>query len=68
MTIERSVRLIAGVFILLTVAGGYWLSGWFYLLTAVMGANLAQSAFTNWCPAMTVLRGLGVQDSQGDSP
>jgi hypothetical protein len=68
MNIERFVRLIAGVVILLTVAAGYWLSAWFYLLTAVMGANLVQSAFTNWCPAMTVLRGLGVTDSQGGSP
>jgi hypothetical protein len=67
MNVERSVRLIAGVVILLTVAGGQWLSPWFYLLTALMGANLVQSGFTNWCPAMAVLRALGVADSPGGS-
>jgi hypothetical protein len=35
----------------------------FYLFTAFVGANLLQSAFTNWCPMMTILRRLGVKDA-----
>ena len=64
MNVERYVRLLAGLTVLLTLAAGYWISGWFYLFTALMGANLLQSAFTNWCPSMPVLRGLGVKDSK----
>jgi hypothetical protein len=60
MTVERYLRLIAGFFILLSVALGYWVSPWFYLFTAFVGLNLFQSAFTNWCPMMAILRGAGV--------
>ena len=63
MNVERLVRLLAGVVILMTVAGGYWISPWFFLLTALMGANLLQSGFTNWCPSMPILRRLGFTDS-----
>ncbi|HET7707606.1 MAG TPA: DUF2892 domain-containing protein [Thermoanaerobaculia bacterium] len=63
MTVERLVRLFAGIVVLITVAGGYWISPWFFLLTALMGANLLQSGFTNWCPSMPLLRNLGVKDS-----
>jgi len=61
MTIERSLRLIAGFFILLSLALGYWVSPWFYLFTAFVGLNLFQSGFTNWCPMMTILRAAGVE-------
>ncbi|NLI47634.1 MAG: DUF2892 domain-containing protein [Acidobacteria bacterium] len=63
MTVDRLLRLIAGFFILLTVALGVWVhSNWFYF-TAFVGLNLFQSAFTNWCPMMTILRKLGVPDT-----
>ena len=62
MTIERSLRLIAGFFVLLSLALGYWVSPWFYLFTAFVGLNLLQSAFSNWCPMMTFLRKLGVKE------
>lgn len=61
MTIERYLRLIAGAFTLASLALGYWVSPKWYLFTAFVGANLLQSAFTNWCPAMTLLRKLGVK-------
>ena len=61
MTVDRYVRLIAGVFVLASLALGYWVSPNWYLFTAFVGANLLQSAFTNWCPAMTILRKLGVK-------
>lgn len=62
MTVNRLLRLIAGVFILLSVllAAGHSLH-WLWL-TAFVGLNLAQSAFTDWCPMMTLLRRLGVPD------
>jgi hypothetical protein len=52
--------MIAGAFVLLTLALGYWVSPYWYLFTAFVGLNLFQSAFTNWCPMMTILRKLGV--------
>ncbi len=61
MTIDRYVRLIAGVFVLASLALGYWVGPNWYLFTAFVGLNLLQSAFTNWCPAMTLLRKLGVK-------
>ncbi|WP_027716110.1 DUF2892 domain-containing protein [Desulfuromonas sp. TF] len=63
MTIHRYLRLIAGFFILLSlllafVHSPHWL--WF---TAFVGLNLLQSAFTDWCPMMTILRSLGVREN-----
>jgi hypothetical protein len=63
MTIERAVRLIAGILILVSLALGHYISPYWYLFTAFVGLNLFQSAFTNWCPMMTFLRKLGLMDS-----
>lgn len=63
MNVERTLRLIAGIFILLSVALGWWVSPWFYLFTAFVGLNLLQSGLTNWCPMMTILRKLGLRDA-----
>ena len=61
MTIDRYLRMIAGVFVLLSLALGYWVSPYWYLFTSFVGLNLFQSAFTNWCPAIAILRKLGVR-------
>ncbi len=61
MTVDRYLRLLAGFFVLLSLALGALVSPYWYLFTAFVGLNLLQSAFTNWCPAMTVLRKLGVR-------
>jgi hypothetical protein len=61
MTIERLLRLIAGFFVVLSLALGYWVSSYWYLFTAFVGLNLFQSAFTNWCPMMTFLKKFGVR-------
>ena len=63
MSVERYLRLIAGSFVLATLALGNWVSPYWYLFTAFVGLNLVQSAFTNWCPMMTILRKLGVQSN-----
>ena len=61
MNVERYLRLIAGFFVLLSVALGYFVNPYWFLFTAFVGLNLFQSAFTNWCPMMTFLRKLGVR-------
>jgi len=61
MTIERTLRLIAGAFILLSVALGHYASPYWYLFTAFVGLNLLQSSFTNWCPMMSILAKAGVK-------
>ena len=64
MSIERLLRLIAGLFVMLSVALGWWVHPGFYLFTAFVGLNLFQSAFTNWCPMMWLLRMLGAGSSE----
>ena len=61
MRVERALRLIAGIFILASLAIGHYVSSYWYLFTAFVGLNLFQSAFTNWCPMMTFLRKLGLK-------
>ena len=61
MDINRWLRLVAGAFVLASLALGYFMNSWWYLFTAFVGLNLLQSAFTNWCPMMTFLRKLGVK-------
>jgi hypothetical protein len=60
MTIERYLRLIAGFFVMASVALGYWVNPNWFRSTAFVGLNLFPSAFSNWCPVMTLLRKLGV--------
>jgi hypothetical protein len=62
MTVERGVRLMAGVMILVSLVLAYYFSPYWLWLTAFVGLNLLQSAFTNWCPAMSILRALGMND------
>lgn len=62
MTIERALRLIAGVFVLFSVLLGYFVSPYWFLLTGFVALNLIQSSFTNWCPMMSLLRWTGVKD------
>ena len=65
MTVERYLRLIAGLAVLGSLALGWWVSPWFYLFTAFVGLNLLQSGFTNWCPMMAILRKAGVEQPGG---
>ena len=68
MTVESAVRALAGLFVLLSVALGYWVHPGFFLFTAFVGANLLQSAFTNACPAMSIFRKLGLPDAARPQP
>ena len=63
MTVERALRMIAGAFVVLSLALGYYVSPYWYLFTAFVGLNLFQSAFTNWCPMMTILKKVGMKSA-----
>ena len=56
MNAERIVRGIAGVFVLLSLALGYFVNPWWFAFTAFVGLNLLQSAFTDWCPMLALFR------------
>jgi hypothetical protein len=69
MTTERYIRIIAGTFIMLSLALGVqdspiFVNHWFLAFTAFVGLNLFQSGFTQFCPMNTILRKLGVPQSQ----
>jgi hypothetical protein len=59
MNVNEGLRLMAGFFVLLSVALGYWLHPAWYLFTVFVGLNLLQSAFSRWCPAMWILQKIG---------
>jgi hypothetical protein len=61
MTVERALRLIAGVFIALSVLLGLYVHSGFHWFTLFVGLNLLQSGFTNWCPMMAILRWGGLK-------
>ncbi len=61
MTIERGLRLAAGIVVLASVALGFFVHPGWLLLTAFAGLNLLQSAFTNWCPMVWILARLGLE-------
>ncbi len=66
MTIERIIRIMAGTFVLVSLALGVegspiFVSKWFLAFTAFVGLNLLQSGFTRFCPAEKILEKLGVK-------
>ena len=63
MNVERYLRMIAGAFVIASVALGYWVHPAWFLFTGFVGLNLFQSSFTNWCPMMTFLKKAGVPAS-----
>ena len=70
MTSWQLTRVIAGTFILLSLAFGIpgsplFLSSWWLAFTAFVGVNLLQSGLTRWCLMERILRALGVRPSEG---
>ena len=68
MTVDRWIHVIAGTFILLSLALGVvgsplYVSGWWLAFTAFVGANLLQFGFTNVCPLGAILKKLGVRET-----
>ena len=67
MTVERYIRLLAGAFVMLSLALGVegsplFVNKWFLAFTAFVGLNLFQFGLTNFCPMGIILRKLGVKD------
>ena len=60
MTVERAVRLLAGIMGLGSLALAHWVSPRWLWLTGFVGLNLFQSAFTNWCPAVSFFKWMGL--------
>ncbi len=70
MTVQRYVFVIAGFFVMLSLALGVeasplFVSPWALAFTAFVGANLFQYGFTGFCPMAIILKKLGVPESQG---
>ena len=70
MTIERIIRIMAGFFVVLSLALGYhgspiFVSEWFLAFTAFVGLNLLQSGVTGFCPPEKLLSKLGVKRGNG---
>jgi hypothetical protein len=66
MTVERAVRIMAGSFVLISLALGapaspLFVSAYFLWFTAFVGANLLQSGFTGFCPAESIMVRLGLK-------
>jgi len=66
MTTWQTVRVIAGTFILVSLALGMpgspvYVSQWWLAFTAFVGANLLQSGLTKWCLMESILRRLGLK-------
>lgn len=60
MSMHYAIRLVAGLFVLVSLALGYWVSPYWFLFTAFVGVNLVQSAFSHWCQMEKILSRLGV--------
>lgn len=60
MTAEKAIRVLAGAMVLTSLVLAHYVSPKWLLLTAFVGLNLIQSAFTGFCPAEIVLTKLGI--------
>lgn len=56
MSLENTIRAVAGSFVLASLALGWWVHPAFLILTAFVGVNLLQSAFTGFCPLERILQ------------
>ena len=68
MTMEGKIRIIAGMFVLASLALGLWVSPYWFLFTAFVGANLIQSGITKWCLMEDILRWTGIHKASGGLP
>ena len=64
MVVLDWVHTIAGSFILLSLALGLWVSPYWFIFTAFVGANLFQSGLTKFCPMSVIMKKLGVPETK----
>jgi hypothetical protein len=67
MYLERTLRLVAGTFIIVSLALAYFVSYNWLFLTLFVGVNLFQSGFTNWCLMMNILKAFGIKEMPAKS-
>jgi hypothetical protein len=68
MKLEMRIRVLAGTFVLASVALGTWVSPWWLLLAVFVGVNLVQSAFTGFCPAEMILSRIFPSNAPANPP
>jgi len=56
MKIQLLLRRLAGILILSSLALGYFVSPYWFFVTAFVGLNLFQSSFTNFCPVENLMQ------------
>jgi len=61
MTVDRAVMMFAGALVLVSLALGYYVSPYWYLLNAFVGLNMLQASVTGFCPAAMIFKKLGVK-------
>ena len=61
MSVDQALRVIAGLFVVLSVLLGMYVNVNFLWFRVFVGLNLFQSGFSNWCPMMTILRRAGLR-------
>ena len=64
MNIDRFVFAFAGTLILISLVLGQWVHAYWFLLTAFVGLNMFQAAFTGFCPLAVILKKLGIKPGQ----
>lgn len=62
MKVNDALRLIAGVMLIVSLLLTLFVHPNWVFFTLFIAINLLQSAFTKWCPMMTILRKFGLED------
>lgn len=65
---ERAIRALAGSFVTISLALGYFVNPYWYLFTLFVGLNLFQSSITSWCLAEQILTKLGIVTQENEQP
>ena len=64
MTVGRAVMALAGTMVLVSILLAQFVSPWWLILTAFVGLNMLQSAFTGFCPAAMIFKALGLKPAE----
>lgn len=62
MTIKRIMRIIPGLFVIISVLLGFYVNQWWFALTMFVGVNLFQSGFTGFCPLEMILKKMKIPE------
>jgi len=65
---DQIIHVVAGIFVTVSLALGWWVSPYFFLFTAFVGLNLFQSGLTKWCLMDDILKKLKLGSDSQTSP